>query len=93
MRLNKGKASLSIEAVRAAIVEIERELDRLEGGARELQDRWDGDAREAFTTAMREWDASARELRAIASEAARIAAESVARFDEFDRRRASAWSR
>jgi len=93
MRVSGGKAAASIEAVKTAVADIEDQLDLLEQRVARLHGEWDGDAREAFATAMREWDESVRALRVIANDAARIAAGSVARFDAFDRRRAGAWRR
>lgn len=93
MHLRQGHAAASIANVADAVDRIEAELDRLEARANELKSAWDGEARDAFETAMREWDASVRSLRAVASAAARAASGSVARIGDFDRRRAGAWTR
>ena len=82
-------AALTI--VETAITDIDSHLDALEGVAVRLRGQWDGDAREAFDTAHRDWDQSIRVLSGIAASMSRIAQGSNGRFLEHDQRRSRAW--
>ncbi|MEV7873015.1 WXG100 family type VII secretion target [Microbacterium sp. NPDC089188] len=92
MHLDEDSAVGSIAIVREAIDRIDEHLTTLENEAARLQASWDGDARDAFATAMREWDESVRVLRAAAAAAGERAHGAVRRFGDFDRRRAGAWA-
>jgi WXG100 family type VII secretion target len=85
--------SASLTTIRSALEAMERELALLDRRVEELEAGWSGEARDAFVIAMRECRATLADLHHIADGAARVAQESVVRFDDFDRRRSSAWTR
>lgn len=58
-----------------------------------LEEQWDGEAREAFAVAQREWNANMAELHALAARVRRRAQQHVDDFGAFDSRRSSAWTR
>ncbi|MDF2491759.1 MAG: hypothetical protein K0Q58_337 [Microbacterium sp.] len=91
--LKKTAASAALLRVLDGIDEIEAQLAALRDETSRLETRWDGEAREAMSSAVREWDASLERLRQIGREASRLAGGSVDRVHDFDRRRASAWHR
>jgi WXG100 family type VII secretion target len=83
----------ALTTMRSSLDAIERELQTLDRRVDELEAGWSGEAREAFSVAMRECRAALADLHHIGQSVTRVAQESVVRFDEFDRRRASAWAR
>ena len=93
IKLSPQRAASGVAAIITGIDNIESELETLESKIRLLQSSWDGEAREAFTRANREWDESVNVLHKMARDASNIATGSVARFADFDRRRASAWGK
>lgn len=93
MHLDEDSAVGSIAIVREAIERMDDHLTTLENEASRLQSGWDGDARDAFTAAMREWNESVRVLRGAAVTAGDRAHGAVRRFGDFDRRRAGACGR
>lgn len=91
VKLSPQRAAAGVQAVLDGIERIEEELERLESRIQTLESAWDGEAREAFSRATREWTASVKELHAIARAASTTALGSVARIHELDLRRAGAW--
>lgn len=93
MHLDEQSAAGSLAVVEQAIDRIDGILTALAIEVDALESAWDGEAREAFRTAEREWHASLTAMRAAAASAATRAAGAVQRFGDFDRRRAGAWAR
>lgn len=91
LRVSTAKGALA--GIDGGIAEIARILDVLRDETAALESRWDGDAREAMSVAVRDWNASIERLRLIGREASRVAGQTVDRVDEFDRRRTGAWHR
>lgn len=91
--LKVATASTALAGIDASIDEIERILDVLYDETARLESRWDGEAREAMSVAVKDWNASIERLRRIGREANRVAKESVERVGAFDLRRAGAWHR
>ncbi|WP_159500949.1 WXG100 family type VII secretion target [Microbacterium sp. 18062] len=91
--LKAATASTALAGIDARIDEIERILDVLHDETSKLESRWDGEAREAMSVAVKDWNASIERLSRIGREANGIAKLSVERVDAFDRRRAGAWHR
>lgn len=93
MGLSKAPVDNALSRITAALADIDAELDLLDRRVDALEAGWSGEAREAFSVAMRECRAALADLHHIGSGLTRVAQHSVTRFDDFDRRRASAWSR
>ncbi|MCY1715539.1 WXG100 family type VII secretion target [Microbacterium sp. SL62] len=93
MHLDEQAAAGSLALVEQAIDRIDGILTSLAAEVDNLERAWDGEAREAFRTAEREWHQSLTALRAAAASAATRATGAVQRFGDFDRRRAGAWAR
>ncbi|WP_431074421.1 WXG100 family type VII secretion target [Microbacterium phyllosphaerae] len=91
LKVSTAKGALT--EIDGGIDEIERILDALRDETAVLESRWDGEAREAMSVAVRDWHESLERLRLIAREASRVAGQTVERVDAFDRRRAGAWHR
>lgn len=91
--LKKVSVDNSLAAITVALSSIDDELVTLARRVDRLESEWSGEAREAFGHAMRDCRATLADLHSIASSVTRVAQGSVARLDEFDRRRASAWHR
>lgn len=91
LRVSTAKGALA--RIDGGIDEIARILDVLRDETAVLESRWDGEAREAMSVAVRDWNASIERLRLIGREASRVAGQTVDRVDEFDRRRTGAWLR
>ena len=91
IKLSPQRAATGVAAIITGIDNIETELDQLEARIRQLESSWDGEAREAFSRASREWNESVAILHKMARDASNVATGSVARIADFDRRRASAW--
>lgn len=91
LKVSTAKGALA--GVDGGIDEIARILDALRDETATLESRWDGEAREAMSVAVRDWNESLERLRLIAREASRVAGQTVDRVDAFDRRRAGAWHR
>jgi len=81
----------SVTAIEDAIDLIEFGLDQLEAQAAVLRSGWDGEAQRAFDVAHAKWDASLRELNAIARALSALAHSSNTRFHAHDRDAARAW--
>lgn len=91
--LTATTAKGALAGIDGGIEEIARILDGLREETAVLESRWDGDAREAMSIAVRDWNAATERLRLIGGEASRVAGQTVERVDAFDRRRAGAWHR
>lgn len=91
--LKASTAKGALTGIDGGIEEIARILDGLRDETATLESRWDGEAREAMSVAVREWNAAIERLRLIGGEASRVAGQTVERVDAFDRRRAGAWHR
>lgn len=91
--LKASTAKGALAGIDGGIDEIARILDVLRDETGALESRWDGEAREAMSVAVRDWNASIERLRLIGREASRVAGQTVDRVDAFDRRRAGAWHR
>lgn len=91
LKVSTAKGALA--RVDGGIDEIARILDALRDETAKLESRWDGEAREAMSVAVHDWNESIERLRLIAREASRVAGQTVDRVDAFDRRRAGAWHR
>jgi len=93
IKLSPQRATTGVAAILTGIDNIEAELDRLEARIHQLESNWDGEAREAFTRASRDWNESVKILHKMARDASNVATGSVTRIADFDRRRAGAWGR
>ena len=91
VKVSTAKGSLT--GIDRGIDEIARILEALREETARLESRWDGEAREAMSVAVRDWNDSLERLRLIGREASRVAGQTVDRVDAFDRRRAGAWHR
>ncbi len=96
--MDNRKISVDHDAVTSTLTTIEETIDVIEQGLDHLESRaaslrasWDGEAREAFDIAHARWDASLREMNAIARTMSTVAHSSNGRFQEQDRRAAQAW--
>jgi len=85
------RAAGALESINQSLTTIEDTLEELQRDVFELQSRWSGEAREAFSVAMANAHASVSRLRVIAVNATVEANAVLASFAEFDRRRQSAW--
>ena len=90
--LHKQNVDSSLDTIDGALREIEAEIETLQRKVTKLESQWDGDAREAFSVAMRECRETLVEMHRVGAGLNRVARTSVTRFDEFDRRRSSAWA-
>ena len=90
--LHKVNVDSSLDTIDLALREIEGEIETLQRKMTKLESQWDGDAREAFSVAMKECRATLLELHRVGVALNRVARTSVTRFDEFDRRRSGAWA-
>lgn len=91
VKLNRHLARGSLTRIEDSLSVIEHTLDELQHEVSGLQSRWSGEARDAFSIAMRDAHASLRNLRAIASAATMSANTIIGDFEQFDRRRQHAW--
>jgi len=91
VKVSTAKGSLT--GIDGGIDEIARILEALRDEIAALESRWDGEAREAMSVAVRDWNVSLERLRLIGRDASRAAGQTVDRVDAFDRRRAGAWHR
>lgn len=89
--VDHDSVTTTIASIEETIDVIEQGLDHLESRAAVLRSSWDGEARQAFDIAHARWDASLRELNAIAHAMSAVAHSSNSRFQEHDRRGAQAW--
>lgn len=96
--MNDRKIYVQHDGIRASLASVGRELeaidavfDDLEARARDLRESWDGEARVAFTTAHRSWDASIRRLSAIHAGMVRVASSGIDRFETLDTNSARTW--
>ena len=92
IRLRKAPVDAALAEVDRALAEIATELETLQRRVVRLESQWDGEAREAFSTAMADSRRALLDLHRIGAALNRVARESVTRFDEFDRKRSSAWT-
>ena len=91
VRVRGPVAKDSLARIADSLQTMDLVLDELQREVATLQSRWNGDARDAFSTAMFDAHASVRRLRSIASAATTEASTVVGQLDDFDRRRQSAW--
>ncbi|WP_336659091.1 WXG100 family type VII secretion target [Leucobacter sp. USHLN153] len=92
IRVARG-ATGGLDEVQVGLDAIEGTLRDLESRLSELQQRWDGDAREAFADASRKWNRQIEALNGIAHAARRRAQQHVDTVGSHDARRATAWTR
>lgn len=83
----------ALENVSRALGAIEDDLATLAHRVERVQAQWSGEARDAFAEAMQECTTTLTGLQQIGAALTRVAQGSVARIEDFDRRRASAWHR
>lgn len=74
-----------------ALDEIEKLLDTLESRANQLRGGWTGEAAIAYSIAHANWDASVRELEAIARKVTAITKAGSSRFRSMDSANAAVW--
>lgn len=91
VRVAGARAMGSLQNISQSLSTIETTLIDLQRAVSALQSQWTGDAREAFAVAMADAHSSISRLRTIAVDATAEANAVLSNFDEFDRRRQSAW--
>lgn len=89
--VDHGAVTATLSSIEETLDVIEQGLEHLESRASVLRASWDGEARQAFDIAHARWDASLRELNAIARALSTVAHSSNTRFQEHDRRASQAW--
>lgn len=82
-----------LDEVQAGLDGIEGALLQLEARLNELQQSWDGEAREAFAEASRKWKSQIATLNSIAKSARTQAQRHVDTVASHDSRRATSWTR
>lgn len=91
VKVSGTRAAGSLQKISQSLGRIETTLVDLQRAVSTLQSQWTGDAREAFAVAMADAHSSVSRLRTIAVDATTEANAVLSNFDEFDRRRQSAW--
>ena len=89
--LRKDNVDSALNNIDRAMEDIATELESLQTKVSKLESAWEGEARQAFSAAMRECRVALVELHRVGAALNRVARASVTRFDEFDRKRSSAW--
>lgn len=89
--MNSVAAMDALTQISGELEAMQGVIDNLQRETLALQGRWDGDARVAFSEAMKKAEDSLAALRHIASQATSQAIECLETFQAFDRRRESVW--
>jgi len=92
IKVNSDQLDEVAAQMTVALDEIEKLLNTLESRANELRGGWTGEAALAYTLAHANWDASIRELEAIARRVTAIAKSGSSRFRSMESANAAVWA-
>ncbi|MGO2747245.1 WXG100 family type VII secretion target [Microbacterium sp.] len=88
-----ASTAVTLKDIQTGLEGISELLEKLDQTLQVLERQWNGEAREAYALAQREWNANMGRLNAIAASARGRALQHTEDIGAFDVRRRSAWTR